>query len=76
MATPKRDDRMSNKPGKLDQRNAFQLDRDRILYSLEFRRLGGVTQVVSPGEGEIFHSRLTHTLKVAQVARRLAEMFI
>src|SRR5207247_860871 len=33
-------------------------------------------QVVSPGEGEVFHNRLTHTLKVAQVARRLAEMFL
>src|SRR5262249_40956494 len=49
-------------------------DRDRILYSSAFRRLAGVTQVVSPAEGEIFHNRLTHTLKVAQVARRLAEM--
>jgi dGTPase len=38
--------------------------------------LVGVTQVVSPSEGEIFHNRLTHTLKVAQVARRLAEMFL
>ena len=33
-----------------------------------------MTQVVSPGEAEIFHNRLTHSLKVAQVARRLAEM--
>jgi dGTPase len=38
-----------------------------------FRRLAGVTQVVGPGEGEIFHNRLTHSIKVAQVARRLAE---
>jgi dGTPase len=56
-----------------DPRQPFQIDRDRILYSSAFRRLAGVTQVVSPGEGEIFHNRLTHSLKVAQIARRLAE---
>jgi dGTPase len=44
-----------------------------FLYSMAFRRLTGVTQVVSPGEGEVFHNRLTHSLKVAQVGRRLAE---
>src|SRR5438105_15684184 len=76
MAAPKRDDRMSGEPAKPDQRSPAQLDRDRILYSTEFRRLAGVTQFVGPGEGEIFHSRLTHTLKVAQIARRLAEMFL
>jgi dGTPase len=58
-----------------DVRTPFQIDRDRILYSMPFRRLAGVTQVVSPGEGEIFHNRLTHSLKVAQIARRFAERF-
>src|SRR5262245_59319850 len=73
---PSRSDRMSG-PGPLpDQRDPFQLDRDRVLYSTAFRRLAGVTQVVSPSEGEVFHNRLTHTLKVAQIARRLAEMFL
>jgi dGTPase len=48
-------------------------DRDRVLYSSAFLRLGNVTQVASPEVGHIFHSRLTHSLKVAQVARRLAE---
>lgn len=56
-----------------DQRDPFQKDRDRILYTYAFRRLAGVTQVVSPVEGHIFHNRLTHTLEVAQIARRLAE---
>jgi dGTPase len=70
-----RTDRPSNKPPEPDQRTAGQVDRDRILYSSEFRRLSGVTQVVSPGQEEIFHNRLTHTLKVAQLARRLAEHF-
>lgn len=71
-----RSDRMSSGPARQDQRDPFQLDRDRILYSTAFRRLAGVTQVVSPGEGEVFHNRLTHTLKVAQIARRLAEMLL
>lgn len=56
-----------------DQRTPFQRDRDRILYTSAFRRLGGITQVVSPTERVLVHNRLTHTLEVAQVARRLAE---
>ena len=56
-----------------DQRNPFQRDRDRILYTSAFRRLAWVTQVVSSWEGEPFHNRLTHTLEVAQIGRRLAE---
>jgi dGTPase len=56
-----------------DQRRAFQIDRDRLIYSAYFRRLAQVTQVVSASEGNVFHNRLTHSLKVAQVARRLAE---
>ena len=56
-----------------DQRNTFQRDRDRILYTSAFRRLAWVTQVVSSWEGEPFHNRLTHTLEVAQIGRRLAE---
>src|SRR5262249_19249713 len=73
MADPDRNRRLSGEPAEPDQRTAAQLDRDRILYSTEFRRLAGVTQVVSPGQEEIFHNRLTHSLKVAQIARRLAE---
>ncbi len=61
------------KPELGDQREPTQRDRDRVLYSSHFRRLAGVTQVVAAGEGHIFHSRLTHSLEVAQVARRLAE---
>ena len=56
-----------------DQREPFQRDRDRILYTSAFRRLGSVTQVVSSEEGAPFHNRLTHTLEVAQIGRRLAE---
>jgi dGTPase len=64
----------NNKPG--DRRNSFQIDRDRILYSSAFRRLAQVTQVVTAQEGHVFHNRLTHSLKVGQVARRLAERLI
>jgi dGTPase len=59
-----------------DQRMPGQRDRDRVLYTSALRRLDGVTQVVAAGERHIFHNRLTHTLEVAQVARRLAEKLI
>jgi dGTPase len=52
----------------------FRVDRDRIVSSPFFSRLGGVTQVISPGgSGLLVHNRLTHSLKVAQVARAIAE---
>ena len=63
-----------DKPG--DNRKSFQVDRDRILYSSAFRRLAQITQVVTAQEGHVFHNRLTHSLKVAQVARRLAERLL
>ena len=59
-----------------DPRKPFQRDRDRVLYCPEFRRLSGVTQVASATEGDVFHNRLTHSLKVAQVGRRLAERLL
>lgn len=63
-----------DKPG--DNRQSFQIDRDRILYSSAFRRLAQITQVLTAQEGHVFHNRLTHSLKVAQVARRLAERLV
>ena len=52
----------------------FRVDRDRIVGSPFFARLGGVTQVISPGgAGLLVHNRLTHSLKVAQVGRAIAE---
>lgn len=60
-----------------DNRSKAQRDRDRILYSTAFRRLGAVTQVVlARDDGHLFHNRLTHSLKVAQVGRRLAEKLV
>ncbi len=73
MANLRTERQSGSSSGSDDHRGPFQIDRDRILYSMPFRRLAGVTQVVSPGEGEIFHNRLTHSIKVAQIARRMAE---
>lgn len=56
-------------------RSEAQRDRDRILYCSALLRLGHVTQVAAPEIGYTFHSRLTHSLKVAQVARGLARRF-
>ena len=47
-----------------------------MLYSSAFRRLGGVTQVATADERLVFHNRLTHSLEVAQIARRLAESIL
>ena len=55
------------------ERTPFEVDRDRVLYSYEFRRLAGVTQAANASEGPNLHNRLTHSLKVAQVGRRLAQ---
>jgi dGTPase len=57
-------------------RSASQRDRDRILYTTALRRLAEITQVTSPTERHVPHNRLTHTLKVAQIGRRLAEQLI
>jgi dGTPase len=59
-----------------DYRSPYERDYDRLLYSSAFNRLSGVTQVVNPGEGLIFHNRLTHSIKVAQIGTRLAEFII
>jgi dGTPase len=68
-----RSDRRHAAEGDDAQRTPFERDRDAILYTSAFRRLAGVTQVVSPGEGQVYHNRLTHWLEVAQIAQRLAQ---
>jgi len=60
-------------PSDGDSRTDFQRDRDIVLYTSALQRLSGITQVVSAGTGHVFHNRLTHTLQVAQVGRRLSE---
>lgn len=73
MSNVDRKDRRHKPEGDDGHRTPFERDRDAILYTTAFRRLAGVTQVVSPTEGQVYHNRLTHTIEVAQIARRLAE---
>lgn len=54
-----------------EYRNAFQIDRDRIIHSSAFRRLQNKTQVFLSGEYDFYRTRLTHSIEVAQIGRSL-----
>src|SRR4051812_9757538 len=55
-----------------DMRHPARRDRDRVIYSSSLQRLGDVTQILqSAATSTLLHNRLTHTLRVAQVARAI-----
>lgn len=83
-----RDERLSgirNEDTRSEIRNEYERDLDRLLYTYHFRRLAEVTQVSSFDTGDpqagfrqeaLIHNRLTHSLKVGQVARRLTQYLL
>jgi dGTPase len=60
-------------PRRTDYRNAFQIDRDRIIHAQAFRKLQSKTQVFLSGEYDFYRTRLTHSMEVAQIGRSICQ---
>ncbi|NBB77940.1 MAG: dNTP triphosphohydrolase [Verrucomicrobia bacterium] len=59
-----------------DYRTAFQIERDRIIFSYPFRRLQSKTQVFQSGEYDFYRTRLTHSIEVAKIGRSICEYLL
>jgi len=71
-ANPERSKGRQSHEAPPEGRNEFQRDRDRIIHSTAFRRLEYKTQVFVNHEGDLFRTRLTHSIEVAQIGRGIA----
>lgn len=59
-----------------DYRTAFQIERDRIIFSYPFRRLQSKTQVFQSGEYDFYRTRLTHSIEVSKIGRSICEYLL
>jgi dGTPase len=56
-----------------EYRNAFQIERDRIIFAYPFRKLQSKTQVFQSGEYDFYRTRLTHSIEVAKIGRSICQ---
>ncbi len=69
-------ERLDSAGSEQDYRSPFQIDRDRIIHTPAFRRLQSKTQVFSSGQFDVYRTRLTHSLEVAQIGRSICNYLL